>query len=99
MALPQWSRRSLVVAASIFAVGGFLVGSAASQQERRGADGEVGRYQMIHSPHDWTVFVFDTKTSRYWSKNIAGEGDWKNHLGPLAGREKPAGAIRKPETN
>ena len=84
IALSQWSRRSLVLVALIFAVGGFLVGSSSSQEGRRDADGEVGRYQMV-APHVTHLFVFDTKTARYWSKDH--DGDWKNHLGPFAGRQ------------
>jgi hypothetical protein len=72
--------------ASIFAIGGFLVGSSSSQEGRRGADGEVGRYQMV-APHSVSLFIFDTKTARYWNKDH--DGDWKAHLGPFAGRAKP----------
>jgi hypothetical protein len=87
MVLLQWSRHSFVLVASIFAVGGFLIGSSSSQEERRGADGEVGRYQLVRGPQGGgPPYIFDTKTARYWT--LDGE-EWKNHLGPLAGRLKP----------
>ncbi len=86
MALTQWSRRSLVLVALVFAIGGFLVGSSSSQEERRGADGEVGRYHLVRGPQGGgPPYIFDTKTARYWT---ADGDEWKSHLGPVAGRVK-----------
>ena len=79
MALPQWTRRSLVLVTLIFAIGGFFVGSASSQLEKRGADREVGRYQMV--VQDQTLYVFDTRTTHFW-RRIGGEGFY-DQTGPL----------------
>ena len=80
MTLPQWTRRPLVLVALIFSIGGFFVGSASSQQEKR-VDGEVGTYQMVVVP-DQNLVVFDTKTARYWL--LGGDENWHDHPGPLA---------------
>ena len=98
MALPQWSRRSLVLVGLMLAIGGFLIGSSSSQEDNRGPEREVGRYQMI-APQPNYLYVFDTKTARYWK--YEGKGNWSNHLGPVAPPAKAAdpNPDGKPEAN
>ena len=96
MALPQWSRRSLILVASIFAVGGFLLGSSSSQERRRELrPGEVGRYQMVAGQTGY--IVFDTRTAHYWAAPSLLDGgkayphpDKWQHIGsPFAAEGKP----------
>ncbi len=77
MALNRWSKRSLMLVAAIFAIGGFLMGSLSSDDTKRRVRAEenettqrirtvdAGRYQMISSSGGGTI-VFDTATARYW---------------------------------
>jgi hypothetical protein len=86
MALNQWSRRALVLVASVIAVAGFLIGSSSSQEVRRVAgEGEVGRYHMVAgNGADPALKVFDTKTGRYWLRELTTAGEkWTEHPGPL----------------
>jgi hypothetical protein len=70
MALSLWSKRSLVVLASICAIAGFLIGSSSSQDVRRGAaEEEVGRYRMLSDSRGGFI-VFDTKTARSWFTQV-----------------------------
>jgi hypothetical protein len=50
------------------------------------------------APTPASLFVFDTKTTRYWSRDLVnGAWVWNNHLGPLAGRDNvPAEAPEAP---
>jgi hypothetical protein len=69
----HWSRRSFIVLAAACAVGGFLMGKSASQDEvpppdRRGAE---GRFQLVASPNGCFI-VFDTRTARGWARNDHG---------------------------
>src|SRR5262245_61819229 len=79
MALPQWTLRTLVLVALTFAIGGFFVGSASSQQDRP-RPAVDGSYQMLALPGN-DLFVFDTKTAQYWTNR--GDGGWERHPGPL----------------
>jgi hypothetical protein len=66
MALNQWSKRSLMFAAAIFAAVGFLIGSSWGQEGKNPQRvAEIGRYQMLATPQGGFV-IFDTETARYW---------------------------------
>ncbi len=82
---------------SVFAIGGFLVGSSSSQEPGQAARREVGRYQMIALDLD-RLLVFDTKTAHYW--RYKGNENWSEHSGPV-GPRVPAAPNQdgKPEAN
>ena len=82
MALNQWSRRSLMLLAAIFAVGGFLIGSSSGQNAKRGAaESEVGRYQIVAGKINLTVF--DTKTAHIWQLSLDDPDKWDEIPGPF----------------
>ena len=83
MALNQWSKRSLVLVAAIFAVGCFLIGSSSSQDAKRAAEGEeVGRYQLVVGAVGGDT-IFDTKTGRFWQMGDDRTQPWVQYPSPI----------------
>jgi hypothetical protein len=65
MATSAWSRRSFILIAALFALGGFLMGKSSSE-DKENPRGAEGRFQLIATP-DRVFVVFDTRTARGWA--------------------------------
>lgn len=86
MALNRLSRHSLILIATICALGGFLAGSSRSQVQPGEPAGEVGRYQysidvrVMGDKNINNYFIFDTKTACAWEMDVRLIDDEGVHL-------------------
>jgi len=89
MSTSAWSRRSFILIAAFFALGGFLMGKSSSE-EKENPRGAEGRFQFIATP-DHAFVVFDTRSARGWawvgSSNVprADMGRWLKMTSPFDG--------------